>query len=65
MSAEGSRVTILPAQVRRLAELSAQGEGAIAMVQNGSSLYLDNGTTQLHINANGDDLNPPNQEQLC
>jgi hypothetical protein len=62
---EGRRVTILPKQFRRLAELDAQSSGAIEVIQAGSTLYLNNGSTKLHINSNGDDIPPPNQEPLC
>jgi hypothetical protein len=59
------RVTILPDQIRRLAELGAQGSSAIEVTQNGSVLYFNDGKTKLSIDANGNDIHPPDQEKLC
>lgn len=65
MKHEDGRVTLLPKQIRRLAELSAHSPGAIEIVQKGSVLYFNNGSTKLSVNADGNDTPPPNQEQLC
>jgi hypothetical protein len=62
---EDGRVTLLPKQIRRLAKLSAHISCAIEVTQNGSVITLNDGTTKLTVNANGDDIHPPNQEQLC
>lgn len=64
MAREDGRVTILPEQVCRLAELSARSKCAIEIVQSGSVLLLNNGKTKLVVNADGDDIHPSNQEQL-
>jgi hypothetical protein len=61
---EDGRVTILPKQIRRLAELSAEGPGAIEVLQYGSVLKYNNGRTKLTVNADGNDIHPPKQEQL-
>lgn len=63
MKDEDGRVTILEAQGRRLAELFAQSSGAVEVKQYGSVLALNNGSTKLVVNANGDDIHSPNQEQ--
>lgn len=64
MREEDGRVTILPAQVRRLAELSAEGPGAIEVSQYGSVLKYNNSRTKLTVNADGHDIHPPKQERL-
>lgn len=65
MTYETGRVTILPEQFCRLAELAAQSPGAIEVIQKGSVLYFNNGDTKLSVNADGNDIEPPNQEKLC
>lgn len=65
MTYEDGRVTILPEQVRRLAELSQESPGAIEIVQRGSVLHFNNGTTKLSVNASGGHIHNDNQEQLC
>lgn len=65
MKHEDGRVTILPEQVRRLAELSEEGSGAIEIVQRGSVLHFYNGITKLSVNAHGGYIHNDNQEQLC
>ena len=64
MREEDGRVTILPAQVRRLAELSAESPVAIEVLQYGSVLSLNNRHTKLTVNADGNDIHPPKQEPL-
>lgn len=64
MPEENGRVTFLPRQVCRLAEFSAQKDCAIEVIQYGSVLRLNNGSTKLMVNANGDDIHPSNQEHL-
>lgn len=65
MTYEGGRVTILPEQIRRLAELSEQQPCAIEIVQNGSVLQLSNGLIKFSVDAHGNDIHPSNQEPLC
>lgn len=64
MAREDGRVVLLPKQIDRLAELSAQKNCAIEVLQSGSVLLLNNGKTKLVVNADGDDIHPSNQEQL-
>lgn len=64
MQPENGRVTLLPAQIRRLAELSAHNTGAIEVLQYGSVLKFNNGNTKLAVNADGEDIHPVNQEYL-
>lgn len=59
------RVTILPDQIRRLAQLSEESKCAIEIVQEGGSvLRFYDGTTKLSVDARGNDIHPPNQESL-
>jgi hypothetical protein len=62
MPREDGRVTILEAQGRRLAELFTQSQGAVEVKQYGSVLKFFNGKTNLTVNADGEDVNPVNQE---
>jgi hypothetical protein len=64
MPNEDGRVTILPAQGSRLAELFAQNACAVEVLQFGSVLTFNNGRTKLTVNADGDDIHPPSQEKL-
>lgn len=64
MKDENGRVTILESQFRRLAELFAQESGAVEVKQFGSVLTLNNRSTKLVVNADGDDIHPSNQEHL-
>lgn len=64
MQTENGRVTILPQQGRRLADLLAQSDCAVEVVQYGSVLKLNNGSTKFVVNADGDDIHPANQEIL-
>lgn len=58
-------VTLLPAQLTRLTALTAFTKGAIGIIaQEGSTLYIDNGKTRFWINASGDKIENPGQEQL-
>lgn len=62
MKNEDGRVTILPDQFRRLAELFAQSSGAIEVKQYGSVLKFNDGLIKVTVNANGDDIRLPNLE---
>lgn len=64
MTQEDGRVTILPAQGRRLAEFFEQSAGAVEVTQYGSVLKFRNRNTKLKVNADGDDIDPPNHERL-
>jgi hypothetical protein len=64
VNGEDGRVVLLPKQIDRLAELSAEGPGAIEVLQYGSVITLNNGRTKLKVNANGDDIHQANQEHL-
>jgi hypothetical protein len=64
MPEEDGRVTILEGQFRRLAELFSKSSHAVEVKQYGSVLRLNNGSTKLAVNADGDDIHPPNQEHL-
>jgi hypothetical protein len=64
MPSEDGRVTLLPNQIRRLAELSTERETAVEVMQYGSVLKINDGHTKLIVNANGDDIDPPNQGQF-
>lgn len=64
MMHEDGRVTILPEQIRRLAELSQESTGAIEIVQRGNVLHFYNGNTKLSVNARGNQIHNDNQEQL-
>lgn len=59
------RVTLLPEQICRLAALSELQPCAIEIVQNGSVIQLNNGFIKFSVDADGKDINPPNQEPLC
>jgi hypothetical protein len=63
MEKSDGRVTLLPAQRRRLAELDA--DGAIAIIQQGSVLHIHAIDFKLTIDADGRDIHPENQEPLC
>lgn len=66
MTQRGGRVTILPEQVRRLAELSESSNCAIEIVQNGGSvLHLSDGTTKFSVDARGNTIQNANQDTLC
>jgi len=67
MASSNGRVTIFPKQIRRLAELSNTRDCncAIEVIQTGSVLYFNNGSTKLYVDANGNDVHPHNQEKLC
>lgn len=65
MEREDGRVTILPTQFGRLAIFFARSTGAVEVKQHGSVLQFNNGSTKLTVNADGDDIHPPNQEALC
>lgn len=65
MSNEDGRVILLPKQIDRLAELRQESTAAVEVAQRGSVLYLYNGQTKLTINANGEDIHPPNQDSFC
>lgn len=62
-----SQVTLLPAQLLRLAELARVGIGAVGISQFGTSVIeVNTGADIFKINAQGEDVNPnPDQEQLC
>lgn len=66
MTHEDGRVTILPSQIRRLAQLSQESNCAIEVVQTGSVLRFNDGNTKLSVDAHGNNINPsnPNQETL-
>lgn len=61
-----SQVTLLPVQLGRLAELYPTG-GAVRVSQDGSTLTAYNGDKTVKLNANGDRIDNPDQEQfpLC
>lgn len=65
MANEDGRVTLLPQQIRRLADLAEESPSAIEVKQKGSTLYFNNGQTRIMVNAAGNDVNPPNQESFC
>lgn len=65
MTHEDGRVTLLPQQIRRLAELSTETRSAIEVVQYGSVLHINTGSLKLSVDAQGYDIHPQNQEQLC
>lgn len=56
------RVTILPEQVRRLADFTQESSGAIEIVQRGSVLLFYNGSSRLSVNANGGSIQNTNEE---
>jgi hypothetical protein len=58
-----SQATLLPAQLRRLAELFPEG-GAVGIFQEGSVIEADNGKTRVRLDASGHPLDDPNQEKL-
>ena len=60
-----SQVTLLPAQLGRLAKLFPEG-GAVAISQNGGSVIsATNGIKSVKLNAQGDPLDEnPDQETL-
>lgn len=62
MKHEDGRVTILPAQFCRLAELFSKSSKAIEVKQYGSVLKFNDGLIKVTVNANGEDIHPPNQE---
>jgi hypothetical protein len=65
VTCENGRVTMLPEQIRRLAELASQGNGgAIEVQQHGSVLYFNDGTSKFSVNARGEDIQSPTQEHL-
>ncbi len=67
MTPDGSsQVTLLPAQLGRLAELFPEG-GAVRIFQDGSVITAFNGTTGITLNASGKPIENPNQEKfpLC
>lgn len=64
MAGEDGRVTFLPQQIRRLAELSEESPVAIEVVQYGSVLQFNNGSTKLRVDADGNYIHPSNQESL-
>lgn len=57
------QVTLLPAQLGRLAELFSEG-GAVGISQNGSTVQANNGKMDVTLNARGDLRYPPEQEKL-
>jgi len=57
------QVTLLPAQLGRLAELYPDG-GAVGISQTGSVVSANNGTMSVKLNAQGRRLDDPNQETL-
>jgi hypothetical protein len=61
---EDGRVTILPKQICRLAELSSESSNAVEIKQYGSVLIFNNGQTKLRVNADGNIVPLPNQENL-
>lgn len=65
MPHENGRVTLLPAQIRRLAELAETRECAIEIVQTGSVVQFSNGFIKFSVDAKGTDIHPSNQEPLC
>jgi hypothetical protein len=65
MTHEDGRVTILPSQIRRLAELSEAHDRAVEIVQTGNVLRFNDGNTKLSVDASGNDIPLPNQEPLC
>lgn len=65
MTQGNGRVTLLPEQIRRLAELSELQPCAIEVVQNGNVVQLNNGFIKFSVDADGKNINPPNQEPLC
>lgn len=56
------RVTILPSQVRRLADFANEHPGAIEIVQKGSTLRFYNGSSRLSVNANGASIQNTDEE---
>lgn len=58
MSNEDGRVTILKSQGRRLAELFTENNGAVEVMQYGSVLKFNNGSTKLTVDADGNDIHP-------
>lgn len=62
------QVTLLPAQLRRLASLAEESSGTIGITQDvglgGSVLQIQTGSRTLYIDATGQDLQHPNQEPL-
>lgn len=65
MIEEPSQVVILPAQFSRLASLSRQLNRALGISQDGSILHINTGDSKFDIDANGDTIEPRNQEKLC
>jgi hypothetical protein len=64
MQSEDGRVTILESQFRRLAELFSESSQAVEVKQYGSVLIFNNGTSKLKVNADGNDIHHPDQENL-
>lgn len=56
-----TRVTMLPEQIRRLAEFAQERSVAIEILQHGSVISLNNGSTKFSIDAGGNDL--PRQQE--
>lgn len=61
-----SQVTLLPAQLGRLAKLFPDG-GAVGISQNGSTVLASNGINSVKLDAQGDRLDKTDQETfpLC
>jgi hypothetical protein len=59
------QVTLLPAQLGRLASLFSEG-GAVRISQKGSTITAFNGTDGVTLNSAGHKVNVnPDQESLC
>lgn len=60
-----SQVVLLPGQLDRLASLSNETKGAIGIFQSGSTLLINTGgASKFWMDANGDNIDPPNQESF-
>lgn len=61
---ELGQVTLLPAQLSRLASLAQELGKAIGVSQDGSVLHVNTGDSKFDIDASGNTLHPPTQEKL-
>jgi hypothetical protein len=61
---ELGQVTLLPAQLSRLASLAQELGKAIGVSQDGSVLHINTGESKFDIDARGNTLHPPTQEKL-
>lgn len=59
-------MVLLPKQIDRLATLASETGAAIGVSHNGSSIIrVDTGKMQISIDADGFNVQPPQQEKLC